>query len=229
MPNTILICGYGPGISNAVARRFGKEGFSVALVARREPVLEQAVSDLARDGISAAAFATDVRNTNAVVGLVEKVRENVGAISVIHWNAYTAGGGDLLNASLDDIRQPFDTAVTGLVSAVQAALPDLKEQHGAVLVTGGALAFQDAAVDAFATKWKLASLAISKAAQHKLVGLLSQSLAPEGIYVGEVVVKGTVKGSAFDTGGGNLDADSIAEKFWKLYSQRTVVSVTYSG
>jgi len=201
----------------------------VALVARSEPVLEQAVSDLAKAGISAAAFATDVRNTNAVVGLVEKVRENVGAISVIHWNAYAQGTGDLLKASLDDVRQPFDTAVTGLVSAVQAALPDLKEQRGAVLVTGGALAFYDAAVDAFAAKWKLASLAISKAAQHKLVGLLSQSLAPEGIYVGEVVVKGTVKGTAFDTGGGNLEADGIAEKFWELYSERTLVSVTYSG
>jgi NADP-dependent 3-hydroxy acid dehydrogenase YdfG len=34
MTKTILIGGYGPGISNAVAERFGAEGFSVALAAR---------------------------------------------------------------------------------------------------------------------------------------------------------------------------------------------------
>lgn len=229
MANTILVCGYGPGISSAVARKFGKEGFAVALVARSEPVLEKAVAELTKSGIRAAAFAADVRNANAVVGLIEKVKDGYGPLSAIHWNAYSLGAGDLLRASLDDIRQPFDIAVTGLVTAVQAALPDLKEQRGAVLVTGGALAFHDPAVDAFASKWKLASLAISKSAQHKLVGLLAQTLAPEGVYVGEVVVKGTVKGSAFDTGGGNLEAYSIAEKFWELYEKREVVSVTYSG
>ena len=108
-------------------------------------------------------------------------------------------------------------------------MDDLRQQRGAVLVTGGALALYDTSVDAFATKWKLASLAISKAAQHKLVGLLSQTLSAEGIYVGEVVVKGTVKGSAFDTGGGNLEAGAISEKFWELFSKREIGSVTYSG
>jgi NADP-dependent 3-hydroxy acid dehydrogenase YdfG len=229
MADTILICGVGPGISSAVAHKFGQAGFSVALVARTESVLEQAVAELAKDGIRAAAFAADVRNSNAIVGLVQKVRESFGGLSVIHWNAYSLGAGDLLKASVEDVRQPFDVAVTGLVSAVQAAYDDLRQRSGAVLVTGGALAFHDASVDAFATKWKLASLAISKSAQHKLVGLLSQTLVPEGIYVGEVVVKGTVKGSAFDTGGGNLEADAIAEKFWELYSKRDIVSVTYDG
>ncbi len=34
MKPTIVICGYGSGISDAVARRFGREGFKVAIVAR---------------------------------------------------------------------------------------------------------------------------------------------------------------------------------------------------
>jgi NAD(P)-dependent dehydrogenase (short-subunit alcohol dehydrogenase family) len=36
MSKTILIAGYGPGISDAVARKFGAEGFAVALAARNE-------------------------------------------------------------------------------------------------------------------------------------------------------------------------------------------------
>ena len=34
MAKTMIVCGYGPGISNAVAQRFGAEGFSVALIGR---------------------------------------------------------------------------------------------------------------------------------------------------------------------------------------------------
>jgi len=34
MAKTILISGYGPGISSAIAEKFGSEGYAVALAAR---------------------------------------------------------------------------------------------------------------------------------------------------------------------------------------------------
>jgi NAD(P)-dependent dehydrogenase (short-subunit alcohol dehydrogenase family) len=34
MAKTILVAGYGPGISTAVAEKFGGEGFQVGLVAK---------------------------------------------------------------------------------------------------------------------------------------------------------------------------------------------------
>ena len=34
MAKTILVVGFGPGISSGVAEQFGKQGFSVALVGR---------------------------------------------------------------------------------------------------------------------------------------------------------------------------------------------------
>jgi hypothetical protein len=95
-----------------------------------------------------------------------------------------------------------------------------------LLVTGGGFAFYDAAVDAAATQWGAQGLAIGKAAQHKAVGLLSKSLQSEGVYVGEVVVTGLVKGTAFDSGNATLDASTIAEKFWQLYRERSAHSVT---
>ena len=42
MQKTIIVCGHGPGISDAVANKFGGEGFQVALVARSADKLEQA-------------------------------------------------------------------------------------------------------------------------------------------------------------------------------------------
>ncbi len=225
---TIVVCGHGPGISEAVARRFGREGFAVALVARSRERLESAAAALAASGIEAAAFPTDLGDEAAVRAMIGAVKEKLGPISVVHYNAYTGGAGDLTTADLKELRTSLEVGVLGLVAAVQASLSDLIEQKGAVLVTGGGLSFYDPKIDAMAVDWKAMGLAVSKAAQHKTVGLLSAALGRSGIYVGEVVVLGMVKGTAFDAGNATLEAASIAEKFWELYGARKEASVRIS-
>lgn len=66
MKNTLLICGYGPGISHAVACHFGKEGHPVALIARNVERLARAVAELATAGIQAHAFPADLSDVNAI-------------------------------------------------------------------------------------------------------------------------------------------------------------------
>jgi NADP-dependent 3-hydroxy acid dehydrogenase YdfG len=226
MAETIVICGYGVGISDAVARRFAKEGYKVAIVARNAERLRSAVEKLSAEKIDVTAFPCDLGDIDAVRKLIADVRASLGPIRVLHWNAYSGGAGDLKTASVDELRVVLDVAVHGMLAAVQAALPDLKAQHGALLVTGGGLAYYDPAVNAVATQWRAQGLAVGKAAQHKTVGLLSKSLQGDGVYVGEVVVTGLVKGTAFDSGNATLEASTIAEKFWELYRARDVVTVT---
>lgn len=225
MKKTIVICGHGPGISDAVARRFGKEGFAVALVARNEERLFAATKELAALGVEARAFRCNLGDAGAVKAMIRDVRKELGPITTLHYNAYTGAAGDLMTAGADDLRIVLDVAVNGLLAAVQEALPDLKAQKGAVLVTGGGFAFYDPKIDALATQFQSAGLAISKAAQHKTVGLLHARLAGEGVYVGEVVVLGMVKGTAFDHGNATLEAPSIADRFWELHEGRSVASV----
>jgi NADP-dependent 3-hydroxy acid dehydrogenase YdfG len=226
MAETIVICGYGVGISDAVVRRFAKEGYRVAIVARNAERLNAAAQKLAAEKIDVKAFPCDVADVEAVKKLIADVRASLGPIKVLHWNAYLSGAGDLKTASADELRAVLNVTVHGLLAAVQAALPDLKAQSGALLVTGGGFAFYDPAVDAAATQWGAQGLAVGKAAQHKTVGLLSKSLHGEGVYVGEVVVTGLVKGTAFDSGNATLEASTIAEKFWELYRARDITSVT---
>jgi short-subunit dehydrogenase len=226
MAETIVVCGYGVGISNAVARRFAKEGFRVAAVARNAQRLASAVDALSKEGIEAKAFACDLSDSGAVRKLVADVRASLGPIKVLHWNAVSGAAGDLKTASAAELRSVFDVTVSGLIAATQAALPDLKAQGGALLVTGGGFAFYDPSVDAAATQWGAAGLAIGKAAQHKTVGLLSKALQGDGVYVGEVIVTGSVKGTAFDSGTATLEASTIAEKFWQLFHERGVSSAT---
>jgi NADP-dependent 3-hydroxy acid dehydrogenase YdfG len=229
MAKTILICGHGPGISAAVAKKFGAAGFDVALVARSADKLQAAAAVLSKAGVRAAAFPTDMGDPAAVTALVAKVRQELGPVTVLHWNGYAAAAGDVTTAPIPEVRRVLDVGITGLVAAVQAALPDLRAQKNAaaVLITGGGFAFYEPAVDAAATNFGAMGLAITKAAQHKLAGLLAEKLGREGIYVGEVVVTGLVKGTAFDSGSATLEASAIADKFFEIYSARAPRNVVF--
>lgn len=227
MKETIVVCGHGPGISDAVARRFGKEGHPVAIVARSADRLAAAARAISETGVKVEALPCDLGDPEAVRAMIRRAREALGPIGVIHYNAYGGAAGDITNAPASELRAAFDISVTGLVSAVQEALPDLRTAKGAVLVTGGGFAFYDPKIDAMAGHFNAMGLAIGKAAQHKTVGLLSQKLSADGIYVGEVVVLGMVKGTAFDNGQATLEASAIADKFWELAQSRKEVTVNF--
>jgi NADP-dependent 3-hydroxy acid dehydrogenase YdfG len=225
MAKTILIGGYGSGISQAVAERFGAEGFSLALVARSEDKLAAGAKALEAKGFKAAAFPADLGDPASVKAMVAKVRGALGPITVVQWNAYSGAAGDVLTADAAALRNVYDVAVTGLVTAIQEALPDLrKENESAVLVTNGGLGFYDPKLDAMGVQWNAMGVSIANAAKHKLVGLLAEKLKGDGVYVGEVVVLGAVKGTAFDNGTATLEAKTIAAKFWDLYRARGDVS-----
>jgi len=221
MAKTILICGFGPGISSAVAAKFGAEGFSVALVARNADRLGAGVKALQAKGVKAAAFPADLSEVKGIAAVVEKAR-SLGPISAILWNAYAGGAGDLLSCSSDELRGVLDVATTSLIETVRAALPDLKKaDKPAVLVTNGGLYSSDPKVDAVGCSWNAMGISVANAAKHKLVGLLAEKLKADKIYVGEVVVSGIVKGTAFDQGGtGTIEARTVADKFWSLYGER---------
>lgn len=228
MNSVVLVCGHGPGISDAVARTFGRAGHSVALVARNAQRVTADAAALVKDGIDAKGFACDLANPDAVRKMVAEVQQH-GPIAVVHFNAYTGGGIDLLTVTPAELRGVFDLVVIGLVTVVQAARADLEAAKGAVLVTGGGFCYFEPKIDAMATQFNAAGLALGKAAQHKTVGLLAAKLKPLNIYVGEVVVTGTVKGTAFDTqGNGTIEPSAVAARFYELAKQRTELTVTVS-
>lgn len=227
MAKTIVVCGFGTGISTAVAQRFGAEGFQVALVGRSEERLAAGVSALTARGVRAQAFAADLSDEAQIKPLIQSVRSKLGAVTALHWNAYGGGAGDLLTADAQAIRGVFELPVTALILTVQAALAELTSQpEAAVLVTNGGLGLDSAEVDAQAVAWKAMGLAVANAAKHKLVGVLSQQLKQKNVYVGEVIVLGPVKGTAWDDGSAKIEASSVADKFWELYRGRSTVSAS---
>ena len=215
------MCGFGPGISSGVAERFGKEGFAVGLVARSADRLDAGVKALSAKGIQVAAFPTDLADPAAVKRLVVQARAKLGPVTVIHWNAYGEGASDLLAADAGAIRAVLDVPVVSLLSIVQAALPDLRLSEGAaVLVTNGGFGKIDPEIDAVGVQLRAMGLSLANAAKDKLSGLLHARLAADGIYVAQLMVNGTIKGTRFDKGQANLDPRVIADRFWSLYTAR---------
>jgi NADP-dependent 3-hydroxy acid dehydrogenase YdfG len=218
MSKTIVVVGFGPGISTAVAERFGAAGFSVALVARNQARLDAGVQALKAKGVAAAAFAADAGDPGAIRAAIAKARVEFGPVTVIHWNAFSSAvAGDLLTGDPAAVKGVFDVAIVGLLAALQEALPDLKSAgDGALLVTNGAFGEVGPQIDAYATSLKVMGLALANAAKHKLVGLLSERLKGDGVYVGEVMVAGVVTPS----NGATIQASSVADRFWDLYQAR---------
>ena len=49
------------------------------------------------------------------------------------------------------------------------------------------------------------------------------------VALGPVVVLGSVKGTAFDSGHATLEASSVANKFWELFQGRSEASVNITA
>ena len=229
MSKAILVVGFGPGISTAVAEKFGGAGFTVGLVARNEARLAEGVAALKAKGITAAAFPADAGDPGSIREAVKKARAKFGPITVVHWNAYSGGeAGDLLTVNPAAVRGVFDVPVVGLLAVVQEALPDLKStKDGAVLVTNGAFGELSPEVDAYAISLNAMGVALGNAAKHKLVGLLAQRLKNDGVYVGEVMVAGTIKGTSW-ANESSIAGANVADLFWKLYQERGEVRARIS-
>jgi NAD(P)-dependent dehydrogenase (short-subunit alcohol dehydrogenase family) len=226
MAKVLAVCGYGPGISHAVAQRFAAEGYQVALLARGAEKLEKGAALLRAGGAKVQAFPCDLGDLAAVRATFAKVKATLGPVTVVHWNAASiASGGDLTRDGVEGLRASLEVGVFALVTAVQETLADLRAQHGAVLVTGGGFSAVDPGVDSIIAKLSLMGLGLTKSAQHKLVGMLNARLKGEGVFVGEVLVTGTVKGTAFDTGTATLEASTVADTFWQLAQSRADVCV----
>lgn len=222
MSKVIVIVGFGPGTATAVAERFAAEGFSVALVARNEERLAAGVAALSARGATAFGFAANAADPESIRTAIRNIGSQMGPIDVLHWNVY--GGldaGDLLTAGAASVRAAFDATVVGLLAAVAEALPDLKKSgSSALFVSNGAFGEISSQMDELAVRQHAMGIAVSSAAKNKLVGLLAARLKGDGIYVGEVMVYGTIKGTP--SGDANsIEPARIAEEYWRLYQTRS--------
>jgi NAD(P)-dependent dehydrogenase (short-subunit alcohol dehydrogenase family) len=82
-----LVTGGGTGIGFEMCRRFGSLGASICIIGRRENVLEKAVDELRKSGISAEYHRCDVRNPAEITESVDYFMQKFSHIDILVNNA----------------------------------------------------------------------------------------------------------------------------------------------
>jgi NAD(P)-dependent dehydrogenase (short-subunit alcohol dehydrogenase family) len=222
----LVVIGYGPGNGHAIAERFGREGWTIALVGRHAERLHDGVEQLAAVGVTARPFTGDAGDPVSLRATLTSIRGDLGPVTTVALTAYRNVVVDnVLAADPGTVAQVFDIGVTGLLTAVQTTLDDLRAAGSAsVLVVNGALGLQDDTIDEYAVSFGGDGVALECSAKTKLVGLLAARLRTEDIYVGEIVINGSVKGSPY-AGPTAVDPADIADRLWRMAEERTEVHV----
>jgi len=138
LSKVLLTIGAGPGISAAVARKFGANGYKVALVSLKQEEAEKEKAALKSLGVEAIALQADAADADAVKKAIEAAKA-LGAITVVHYNAFSVAGGEDPATFLNCCA----VGCVGLLTAKNELLPELKAQKGAILVTGSFVAATD--------------------------------------------------------------------------------------
>lgn len=201
--NNCVIVGAGEGVSQAVARRFGKAGYRVGLISRSVPKLETLVDDLSAVGVDASWAAADAGNASELSEAMGSLIDEMGPCDVLIYNAAVLRPGRPLDIATDLIAAELEVNVLGAHRAVSIVAPGMIERgQGAILFTGGGLSLEPF------PEW--ASLALGKAALRNLAISLFKELSPKGVHVAVLAICGIVEK------GGPFDPELIAEEYWRV-------------
>ncbi|MFI1761549.1 SDR family NAD(P)-dependent oxidoreductase [Streptomyces sp. NPDC020800] len=208
--STIAIVGAGPGLGAAVAHRFGREGFGVALVARDRQRLDDLVDELAANHVTARGFPADVRRPEQLAAALQAAATALGTVEVLQYSPVPHR--DFMRPVLEtrhrDLLGPIEFSVYGPVAAVQQVLPGMRALgRGTIFfVNGGSAAVPHP---------DRAGTSIAFAAESAYGHLLHDRLASEGIHVAQLVIPG-----AITPGHVRKDPSALADTLWGMHQDR---------
>ncbi|GAB4481595.1 MAG: SDR family oxidoreductase [Burkholderiaceae bacterium] len=143
MPSRVaLITGAGSGIGRAVALRFLRAGWRVALAGRRADALDETIGLAGGDAGRALAVPTDVTRADSVRALFDAVVGRFGRVDLLFNNAGSnAPGIAIEELSVDQWRQVIDVNLTGAFLCLQQAFRVMKEQspRGGRIINNGSI------------------------------------------------------------------------------------------
>lgn len=176
-----VVIGVGPGNGAAFARRFDRDGYALALVARSE----DAARSVAKPLTEARSFACDVGDPAAVTRTLEEIRGALGEPKVIIYNAGPGVFGTLDDVTVADLEMSWRVNTLGLFAVAKHLAPTMQARGGGSIVVVGATASRRGTA-------RSTGFAQAKAAQRALAESLARQLWPKGIHVSLIVIDGVV-------------------------------------
>ncbi len=175
------VVGVGPGNGAAFARRFAKDGYAVALLARSADTSRP----LAKELTGSRAYACDVGDAASVKTAFDAIRSDLGDPEVVIYNAGSGAFGTFDDVDATAFESSWRVNALGGFLVAKQVVPAMKAAGKGSIVFVGATASRRGAPRTIA-------FAPAKAAQRSLAESLAKTLWPAGVHVSLIIIDGVV-------------------------------------
>lgn len=212
------VLGTGPALGAAVAGRFAREGFAIALMARDGGTLEPVHRELQAGGARVVSIPVNATDPASVQAGFDHLRESLGDPHVFVYNAGAFHRGEVLDVSPELFDLCWKTNCYGAFLGVRQVLPAMLQRgRGTVILTGATAALRGGA--------GFACLAVGKFGLRALAQCVAREYGPRGVHAAHVVIDGQIDTPKLrrqepDRAAETLLAPAaVAEAYWHLHVQ----------
>jgi short-subunit dehydrogenase len=132
-----------------MALEIASRGANLGLLARREDLLGEIVSEARARGVTAVAATADVRDEKAVREAADYFRQQLGPIDVLIANAGIGGADHAVQLKPDNVAEVIGINVLGAVNSVAAVAPEMvARRHGRLVAISSLAAYRGLAKSA---------------------------------------------------------------------------------
>ena len=176
-----VVTGATGGIGFEVAKRLGKDGYTVIINGIDDAAGAERLKELTADGITAEYYGFDVTDENAVAANIKKIGEKYGKIDTLVNNAGGLGGRSRFEEMTTEFyRKVMALNLDSVFFASRAAIPFLKDgEHPSIINYTSNAAWNAGGPGA-------GIYGTSKAGVHAITRALAKDLAEYGIRVNAV-------------------------------------------
>src|SRR5262245_27278629 len=177
----VVVTGVGPGTGAAIARRFSRGGYPVAMIARSGDRL----TAFEREIEGARAYPCDVTDEAALEKTLDAIRADHGTPKVLIHNAVGGAFGNFLDIDPAVLSRNFQVNTMALLHLARRLAPAMVAVgEGAIITTGNTSAIRGKAA--------FAGFAPTKAAQRILAESIAREVGPKGVHVAYVMIDAVI-------------------------------------